>query len=533
MPGDRMHTDTADQAPRRGRAPRLLLLGLLLACGSNTQRPPPPSAPTVPPAPGVSGPSWQSFGRSPQHTADSAIATQDLNRIGWLAPVDLAPQVDSNGELLVHYGAPIVSAFNTVVLPVKTGAAGGFRLEARSGVNGGLIWSADSDWAPPPHDWLPGFNPTLTNGGRVYFPGAGGRLLFRDAVDSASGPSGAVVFYGASTYAVNVSAFDGSVFVDTPITADAAGDVFFGFAVTGPNPAGLSGGVARVDASGNGTWVSAATIAGDSNIVKAAMNSSPALSNDGATLYVAVNSLATGGPQKGYLAALDSTTLAVKARVLLVDPLEGTPASVDDNGTASPTVGPDGQVYFGVEETIAGTHNGRGWLLHFDAALGTSSAPGGFGWDITPSVVPASMVPGYAGPSSYLLMTKYNNYLGVGTGDGQNRVAVLDPSATETDPISGKTIMREVVSILGPTAEGSSGARKEWCINTAAVDPATGSVLVNSEDGYLYRWSLAGNSFTQRLQLTSGIGEAYTPTVVGADGAVYAISNSVLFSVAK
>jgi hypothetical protein len=160
--------------------------------------------------------------------------------------------------------------------------------------------------------------------------------------------------------------------------------------------------------------------------------------------------------------------------------------------------------------------------------------PGSFGWDDTASIVPASMVPSYTGGSSYLLATKYNNYEGVGTGDGLNRVAVLDPGASQTDPISGRPVMKEVLSILGPTFEsGNTGPVKEWCINTAAVDPLTHSVLVNSEDGYLYRWDLHTNSFTQRIQLTSGIAESYTPTVIGADGAVYAVNNAVLFSVGR
>jgi WD40 repeat protein len=84
--------------------------------------------------------------------------------------------------------------------------------------------------------------------------------------------------------------------------------------------------------------------------------------------------------------------------------------------------------------------------------------------------------------------------------------------------------MKEVLVI-----EGS----QEFCVNTAAVDPATKSILVGNEDGNLYRWDLTSNTFTQRLSLTSGVGEAYTPTVVGADGAVYAISNAVLFSIGK
>ena len=37
------------------------------------------------------------------------------------------------------------------------------------------------------------------------------------------------------------------------------------------------------------------------------------------------------------------------------------------------------------------------------------------------------MVPSYSGNSTYLLMTKYNNYAGVGSGNGSNRLAVVDP----------------------------------------------------------------------------------------------------------
>jgi hypothetical protein len=92
--------------------------------------------------------------------------------------------------------------------------------------------------------------------------------------------------------------------------------------------------------------------------------------------------------------------------------------------------------------------------------------------------------------------------------------------------------MRELLTRLGPTADPNyPGGVKKWCINTAAVDPITNSILVNSEDGRLYRWFLPTNEFTESIALTSGIAESYTPTAIGPDGAVYAINNAVLFSV--
>jgi len=35
------------------------------------------------------------------------------------------------------------------------------------------------------------------------------------------------------------------------------------------------------------------------------------------------------------------------------------------------------------------------------------------------------------------------------------------------------------------------------------------------------------------MTLTPGLGEAYTPTIIGGDGAVYAINNGTLFAVGQ
>ena len=131
-------------------------------------------------------------------------------------------------------------------------------------------------------------------------------------------------------------------------------------------------------------------------------------------------------------------------------------------------------------------------------------------------------------------MTKYNNYAGVG-GNGVNKIAILDPQNSETDPISGATVMNEVITIAGPTIDSTKtnnypNAVREWCINSAAVDPFTKSVLANNEDGKMYRWNLTSNTLSETNVLTTGVGEAYTPTIIGVDGTVYAINNAVLFS---
>jgi hypothetical protein len=214
--------------------------------------------------------------------------------------------------------------------------------------------------------------------------------------------------------------------------------------------------------------------------------------------------------------------------------LQGGAAWVNDNASSSPTVGPDGDVYIGVLEANAPSHNFRGWLLHFDASLAQSKTPGGFGWDNTPSIVPREMVPQYAGTSGYLLALKYNSYGGVGTGDGQHRVAIVDPNATQVDRFSNALVMREVITVLGPSPDpGYLGGVEEWCINTAAVDPQTASVLMNSEDGYLYRWHLPSNTLSERIGLNNGYAQSYTPTAIGPDGRVYAVNNARLFSIGR
>lgn len=469
---------------------------------------------------------WSGYGHDPQHSGISAVAAQPFNRIKWSTPVDLVLQ-NTPGTLFIHYGSPLVTAANTVIVPVRTTAGNTYRVDVLAGATGAPKYSLASAWTPPAHDWIPVFAPTLTPRNRLYYPGPGGTVLYRDQPDSNTGAAGQIAFFGNALYAANQATFNSNVQISTPLVSDRYGDIFFGFTVSGTNPAGLVSGMARIDLNGNGSYITATTASGgDGSVIEVPLNCAPALSIDNFTLYFAVSG---GDRAGGYLVSVDSRNLAPLAHVRLKDPNLGSDASLLDDSSAAPTVGPDGDVYYGVFETACCSNHDRGWLLHFDKTLSTRKTPGAFGWDSTASIVTSKLVPSYHGTSTYLLFSKYNNYVDRG-GDGVNRIAILDPNATQTDPVTGASVMKEVMTITGVTPEGTDGAVREWCINSAAVDTVTRSIIANSEDGVVYRWDLTSNTFTQSLRLTPGVGEAYTPTVIGVDGTGYAINDAVLFA---
>ena len=462
--------------------------------------------------PGVSHAAWSMHGGNAQHTALSTVPAQPLETIHWQMPVDLNPQY-SGDVLYIHYGTPLITEGNTVIVPVKTGVADTFRVEARRGSDGLPLWQLATDYRLPPYNWVPSFTPTLAHAGRLYVPAAGGTLLWTSALDT-PGPhtTTRVAFYGDAAYAANPSAWNASLKICTPLTADASGTVYFGFIATVANPLAIQSGIAAVDANGAGRFVSVDAASGHM-ASQIGTNCAPALSRDEQTLYIACRG---NNSSPSYLLALATSDLSTRHVRPLLDPLSFAGANLSNNGTATPMVAPDDKVYYGVLDSPFGTNAVRGWMLQFDKDLNPTGAPGAFGWDHTPSLVPRSAVPGYTGAAPYLIMTKYNFYADTG-GDGTNRIAVLDPFATQHDAYSGATVMKEVETILGATPDPDVGpsypnAVKEWCINTAAVDTFTRAVLAGSEDGKLYRWDLATNTFSQQVVLSPGLGEAYTPT---------------------
>lgn len=481
---------------------------------------------------------WNGLLGDSQHTGISSVAAQPLDTIHWTTPVDYNPG-NAGGA---HYGSPVITPNNTVIVPFRSGA-NQFQVEAFNGATGTPLWSYTSDYTLPPYSWLPPYGPSLSSSGVLYFPGAGGTVYGITNPDS-PGPKTPfqVPFYGnLAYYHANQAGFDSSVKINTPITSDSNGNIFFGYQITGATlPTGVtSSGIARIDASGNGTFVAASVAASDASISNVAISSAPALSNDGATLYVAV----TGGSSSRLL-GLNSATLATTYNAAILDPRNNNPTAIISQSTAAPMVAPDGTVFFGL--WASSPFNGsRGFMLHFSADLTQRFTPGAFGWDDTPSVVPTSAVPSYHGTSSYLILTKYNNYfageVGSTGGNGINKIAILDPNATMVDPnndgVSNFLVMNEVLTVDAPTPDqeaindGYPYGGREWCVNATAIDPFSKSALLNSEDGRFYRWDLTTNTLTESIiENPVGLGEPYTPTAIGPDGAIYGINGGFLFS---
>jgi hypothetical protein len=469
-----------------------------------------------------------------QHTAVSSVASGALGQIRWQTPVDTRPPYTASGSLLVHYGSPVVTQANTVIVPVKRRTTGGYQLVGFAGADARKLWRFRSNYRLPPHDWIPSFGPTISPNGTLWMPAAAGVLLRRGNLDVRGGARKEyVAFYGYDNYRHDRRTYMNTVFINTPLTAGSDGAVYFGFMVTGDNPLTLR-------AASRGSPTTAPARGSPRRRPRRSCDHEGRPQQRAGVERRRQHALRRGvgrqrpGHRHGYLLALDSGRSPpspcgagrIRRTVSTRRSTTTAPRRRWSDPTATSTSASRGVARLAPFPRLAPP-------LRRGARAGRR--PGGFGWDDTPSVVPSSMVASYAGTSPYLLFVKYNDYAGAG-GDGVNRIAVIDPVDQMLDPISGVPIMREVLTVAGPTPDVDKlplwpNAVREWCINTGAVDPATQSILVNNEDGKLYRWSMATGTLSESIVLTAGLGEAYTPTLIGPDGTVYAINDAKLFAV--
>src|SRR5580698_3200617 len=103
---------------------------------------------------------WGSYGHDPQHSGLSTVGAQRLESVKWSTPVDLVLS-NTAGPLFIHYGSPLVTAGNTVLVPVRTSSSNTYNVEALNGTSGSLLYTLPSDYTPPPHNWIPTYGPTL------------------------------------------------------------------------------------------------------------------------------------------------------------------------------------------------------------------------------------------------------------------------------------------------------------------------------------------------------------------------------------
>lgn len=509
-------------------------------------------------------PPWGTYGADVQHTGLSHYPAKALQQVLWSYDID--PQQPAGQEVLAHYGSPVITPANTVIFPVTTQLATSYEFRAVDGATGNTIWFFDTDYILPPCDWTPPVEGSVINRAGYAMPGVGGSIYYRANADQGASPTKQIFFYGQANHDANQAWADANIKINTPILADPRGNMWFGYYVGGSNPtvtptypAGFPnlgrGGLARINTANVGTWISATDAAGDTTVNFAATACAPVLSNDVRSVYMGF--VRAYNNSTGYLVKFDARTLAVQARAQPVsphiNPSTGQPYNVGFivDSSACPMVGPDGDVYmgvFGLGGFSADYRESHGWMLHYDADLNPKGAIGAFGWDDTATIVPSSIVPQYTGTSPYLILTKYNNYkwsdfwtTPVDPGaDGLNTVALLDPfDPSGTDRQTGVSSMNPVLLVYGITPDDPAvpGSVREWCINSAAIDPFNKTAIVNSEDGHCYTWDFTSNTLQPvslsgtGILLNSPTGEAYTPTVIGPNGTVYAINDHKLYAI--
>ncbi len=222
---------------------------------------------------------------------------------------------------------------------------------------------------------------------------------------------------------------------------------------------------------------------------------------------------------------------------------------VNDSGTSSPTVLPDGSVLYG---SYTRYNIARGHLFKFSAS-GQFQAFFDFGWDDTLAVVPRdddrfSIVmkdnhydeeagfycnPSRSFPKSLIVCASTDIPAGPFyiTQVDQNLVPEWKFQSTET-----RKCKRNPDGSVTCVDDGTQPNGFEWCINAPAVD-GEGNVYVLSEDGFLYVLDQGHSGVFKtpkaRFFLNLAIGAAYTPFSIDSEGRLYAQNNGHLFVIGQ
>jgi hypothetical protein len=216
---------------------------------------------------------------------------------------------------------------------------------------------------------------------------------------------------------------------------------------------------------------------------------------------------------------------------------EPPPARVIDDSSSTPTVAPDGSIFYG---SYTAYNFFQGHLLHF-SANGDFLNSFNFGWDSTVAIYPHG--------GTYSVVMKNNHYNGGSYCIDPNWCPVARTTAdllgpesyfvTQFDPnlnvqwsfqnTNTQSCTRNPDGSITCVSDHPNGF--EWCVNAPLVD-ANGVVYANSEDGNLYAIA-QGGTLVQRLFQQEALGAAYTPASFDASGRVYSQNNGMLFVAGK
>jgi outer membrane protein assembly factor BamB len=417
---------------------------------------------------------WPQWGRTPQHTGTVNVSGQHAKKLlddVVYDPFVAAEKADSTfgaGDLHVHYQVPLTDG-DDVYMEFKTGAytsienwnSQTWNEKKLHRVHGHLseAWSFESDWKPVPFLSLVTFNGPFVEpvfhaalvGDYVYVPGFGGSIF---KVAKSDGHLVARINPFGST-------LDPDTYVAGPLTADAAGNVYYNalkldhanpwdvnppasyLVKVSPNNTARTATIASLTpgAPGAGDLCRGIFRAADlpwppspdavpnpkiCGVQRVPANSAPAIAPDG-TIYIVTT--AHLWIFEGYLVAVNPD-LTPKWNASLANrltdgcnvtlPPNGTPGGcragshtgvdpwqnrngsgmVIDDSTAVPVVLPDGNILYGAYSIYPYL---QGHMMKFSSS-GQFLASYPFGWDDTPAV--------FQHDGTYSIITKDNHYSG-------------------------------------------------------------------------------------------------------------------------
>jgi len=466
------------------------------------------------------------------------------------------------------------------------------------GANLVQVWSFASDWKAPGNYsdfWQPVFHSVLANGA-LYVPGAGG-TIFRvnkstgaqivrinpfTTIDSNTYTAGPIsadssgnLYYnviklqpggGSSFYAKDsVDSWLVRVAPDNSTTRVSYSVLTPG--TPGPNdPCEISFAQNLAPWPPNPTSVAPTTRCGP---MRVALNIAPAIAPDG-TIYTVARSHGALSNRSAYLVAVNPN-LSLKWIASLNNRFNdgcGVPISsggvlppngqlggcrvganlgvdpgvnhagggrVLDDSSASPTVAPDGSVFYGAYSRY---NYAQGHLMHF-SSTGAYLGAYRFGWDLTAGLVTHG--------GTYSVVIKDNQYGEIGSYCNVESVCPSDRTIANSNGYPESYFITQLNHNLNvewrfQNTNTFSCSRQpdgsvtcvsdhpngfEWCVNAMVID-ANGVVYSNSEDGNLFALNSDG-TLKQKIFQQLALGAAYTPASIGLDGKIYSQNAGHLF----